>query len=289
MNVVAVVLNWNNEPDTSACLESLVADGFPLSRVVLVDNASADGSGDRLRARFSEVRYVQTGANLGYAGGNNVGAREALAMGAEWVLVLNNDTVVEPGMLQALLSTGLSNARAAAAAPKILRFDDPTVLWFDGGYYSTMRALGMHRREGARDTMPETRTAERVTFLTGCCLLLRASAIAPMRELFRSDFFLYVEDTELCVRLQHAGWELWYQPAARLRHKVPPFGAIAPARHLVLRDRNRRRLVRSHYGAIERVLFALWFYPTRVMRGVEYLVRGDLARAKAIVEGSLVR
>ena len=177
MTTIAVVLNWNNEPDTAACLESLAADGLPMAQVVLVDHDSADGSGTRLHARFPEARYLQTGANLGYAGGNNAGIRQALAMGADWVLVLNNDTVIEPGMVGALVAAGESHARAAAIAPKILRFDDPTILWFDGGYFSKMRALGGHRGEGARDRAHDLRPAERVSFLTGCCLLLRSSAI----------------------------------------------------------------------------------------------------------------
>lgn len=289
MTVVAVVLNWNNEPDTTACLESLVADGLPLAQVVLVDNASADGSGDRLHARFPEARYLQTGANLGYAGGNNAGIRQALAMGADWVLVLNNDTVIEPGMVRSLVTAGESHSKAAAIAPKIVRFDDPTILWFDGGYFSRMRALGGHRGEGARDRIPDPRPAERVSFLTGCCLLLRSSAIAGMGEVFRSDFFLYVEDTELCVRLARGGWELWYEPAARLRHKVPPSGAVPPAKHLRLRERNRRRLVRSHYGVLGRLLFWFWFYPTRVVLVLGNLFRGDLPRAQAILKGSLER
>lgn len=289
MMVVAVVLNWNNEPDTADCLASLAADGLPASQVVLVDNASADGSGDRLHARFPGARYVQTGANLGYAGGNNVGAREALAMGADWLLVLNNDTVVEPGMLRALLVAAESAPHAAALTPKIVRFDDPAILWFDGGYFDRMRALGGHRGEGARDVSPETRPPERVSSLTGCCLLIRASAIAPMPELFRADFFLYAEDTEFCVRMERHGWELWYVPMARLRHKVPPIGTIPPARHLQLRDRNRRRLVRSHYGLADRARFWCWFYPTRVMLVLGYVLRGDLPRAKAIVRGSLER
>jgi hypothetical protein len=287
MTVIAVVLNWNNEPDTVECLESLVADGLPLAQVVLVDNASADRSGDRLHARFPEARYVQTGANLGYAGGNNAGVREALAMGADWVLVLNNDTVTEPGMLHALVTAGESHSGAAAVAPKIVRFDDPTILWFDGGYFSRMRALGGHRGEGARDRVPDLRSAERVSCLTGCCMLLRARVIAPMPELFRTDFFIYAEDTELCVRLERDGWELWYVPAARLRHKVPPHGAAPSARQIYLRDRNRRRLVRSHYGALDRLRFRLWFYPTRVILLLGHLIRGDLPRARAILKGSL--
>lgn len=289
MRVAAVILNWNNETDTAECVDSLVADGLPLAQVVLVDNASADGSGDRLHARYPGARYVQTGANLGYAGGNNAGARVALAMNADWVLVMNNDTVVERGMLATLVAAGEARGRAAALAPKIVRHDDPSRLWLDGGTFSRMRALGRHRGEGTQDVLPERREPERMDFLSGCCLLLRASVIAPMAELFRFDFFLYVEDAELGVRLERDGWEQWYVPAARLRHKVPPVQSEAAAWQLHLRDRNRRRLVRSHYGLLQRMIFAGWFYPTRLVLVVRYLLRADLPRAGAILRGSLER
>lgn len=289
MRISAVILNWNNEADTSECVDSLVADGLPLTQIVLVDNASADGSGELLRARYPSARYVQTSANLGYAGGNNAGVRAALAMGVDWVLVMNNDTFVEPGMLQALIAAGEMRPRAGALAPKIVRYDDPSRLWFDGGDFSRMRALGRHRNEGVRDVLPDVREPERVTFLSGCCLLLRAPAIALMSELFRSDFFAYVEDAELGVRLEREGRELWYVPAARLRHKVPPLPAEPAAWQLHLRDRNRRRLVRGHYDLLQRLAFAGWFYPTRLLLGVRYLLRGDLPRAGAILRGSLER
>lgn len=289
MKVVAVILNWNNEPDTVACIGSLVDDGLALAQVILVDNASADGSGDRLRERYPEARYISTGANLGYAGGNNTGVQAALTTDADWVLVMNNDTCVERGMLKELIAAGEARPHAAALAPKIVCHDDPSRLWFDGGDFSWMHALGRHRNKGARDVLPDAREPVRVTFLSGCCLLLRASAIAPMPDLFRSDFFAYVEDAELGVRLARGGWQLWYVPAARLRHKVPAVNVPANAWQLHLRDRNRRRLVRSHYGLLQRMVFAGWFYPTRLLLGVRYLLCGDLPRAGAILRGSLER
>src|SRR5688500_11427372 len=102
-HVVVIVLNWCREEDTAECLRSLEASDWPNLTILLVDNASGDGSGDRLHARFPHVAYLQTGANLGYTGGNNRGFAWALAHGADHVLVLNNDTVVDPACIGPLL------------------------------------------------------------------------------------------------------------------------------------------------------------------------------------------
>lgn len=281
----AVVLNWCNLDDTITCIETLVADGLPLEQIVIVDNGSPDGSGAALHTRFPECIFLQTGENLGYAAGNNAGAQVAIARGAEWILILNNDTVVEPGMLAAL-QRATDDPRCAAVGPKILRHDDPSILWWDGGAFSVMRALGRHWGENHPDRPTDDRSPSTVSFLTGCCLLLRVSAIRSLEHLFDPTYFAYVEDAELGLRLRHAGWRLLYQPQARLRHKVPPHGTAPAPWALQRRDRNRRRLAATHYGLWKRAAFITWFYPTRLLTIGRYLLHGDRPRAIAVFAGT---
>lgn len=285
-DVVAVVLNWCNAPDTLACIESLRADGLPYERIILVDNASPDGSGARLQAQLPQVRYIANGENSGYAGGNNVGVQHALRTDAHWILVLNNDTLVERGMLATLHATGAADPSCAAVAPKILRADEPARLWFDGGDFVPYGAIGRARREHEHDRLPEQRDPASCTFLTGCALLLRREAIARYETLFDPTYFAYVEDAELSRRLRRDGWRLLYEPRARLLHKVPPIGAEPPIWAIVRRDRNRRRLAATHFGLLERLQFACWFYPTRLVRIAQYLAKGDGPRARAVFDGT---
>jgi hypothetical protein len=283
--VTAVVLNWCGEEGTAACLRSLLAGDYPALTILLADNGSPDGSGPRLHAAFPEIAYLQTGANLGYTGGNNAGIRWALEGGAEQVLVLNNDTVVEPAAVTHLVEAAASGARVGAVSPKILHYDAPDRIWFGGGVMSRIRGLGVHERRGEHDIPIANEPVRDITFATGCCCLFSGDALRAVGG-FAEDFFAYVEDVELSLRLSRAGYRLLYQPAARVLHRVPLHEGAAPTPFRILhRDRNRRRLVRRHFGWRDRLVFAAWFYPSRLVTLARYVGSGDWERAGALLRG----
>ncbi len=289
MSVWAIVLTHGGaEEITAECIESLLRQDYAGLTVLLVDNASFDGSGERLRERYPRIEYLNTGANLGYTGGNNRGMAHALGRGADYLLVLNNDTVLEPDCVGTMMRSAASAERLGALTPKILYWDDPRRIWYGGGDYSFTRAIGSHRAEGQLDDPREAARLDEITFATGCCFLMPAAVAREMGG-FREDFFIYCEDVELSLRLNRAGYRMYYQPAARMLHRDKPRGSLTPPFATVQRDRNRRRLVREHYGPLGRLAFALWFYPTRVVRLGQYLLRGDLAGARAVVEGAVQR
>ena len=188
--VVVVVLNWNREADTRECLASLDADRSAPHTILLVDNASEDDSGARLHAHFPGVAYLQTAENLGYAGGNNAGIAWALDHGAEFVFVLNNDTVVPAGCLQTLLAALESSPAMAAVAPTIVRHAHPDQMWWAGGHFSATKGLGVSHLDSPR---PDAPALVPCTFLSGCALLMRAEALRSLGG-FRADYFAYLED-----------------------------------------------------------------------------------------------
>ncbi|MGI9179337.1 MAG: glycosyltransferase family 2 protein [Longimicrobiaceae bacterium] len=286
--VTAVVLNWCGEADTAACLRSLLASDYPMLHILLVDNGSPDGSGERLHCAFPQVEYLHVGENTGYSGGNNRGIERALEGGAEFVLVLNNDTLVEPDCVARLVEVACATREVGAVGGKILYFDAPARIWFGGGDFSRLRAVGLHRHEREADPDPTGGAVEEVSFLTGCCLLIPARVLREVGP-FEEDFFMYVEDLDLTYRMRAAGYRLLYQPGARLLHRVAPDAAPPTSRQIVLRDRNRRRFVRRRYGRADRLRFALFFYPTRVVQAARYLLRGDGGRAVAIWHGMTLR
>ena len=282
--VTAIVLNWCREEVTLECLKSLLACDYPGLTVLLVDNGSPDGSGERIHAAFPGVAWVQTSSNLGYTGGNNRGINWALERGADYVLVINNDAVIEPDAVTRLVEAAGAGPQVGAVAPKILYFRAPDRIWFGGGRFSVLRGTGIHQRQGRRDLPAVDDAVRDVSFVTGCCCLLSADALRRVGG-FAEDFFAYVEDVELSVRLSRAGYRLLYQPAARVLHRVPE-DPVAPTPFQILhRDRNRRRLVRRHLAPAQRMLFAARFYPSRLMRLAQYAGVGDWARAGAIWRG----
>ncbi|MSR22642.1 MAG: glycosyltransferase family 2 protein [Gemmatimonadetes bacterium] len=281
-SVTAVVLNWCDAESTTACLAALEGQGYPGLSIVLVDNGSPDGSGDLIRERFPHVEFVQTGANLGYSGGNNRGIEAALKNGADYLLILNPDTFMEPGALHLLIQVASADDRVGAVAPTVVRMDDPEHVWYGGGEFDSMRALGIHWNGNGRGARPAG--PHEVSFFTGSAVLLSARAVREVGA-FAEDYFLYVEDAELSIRMNRAGWRIVHQPGARVRHRLPPLGEEPAPYQIRFRDRNRRRLARTHLTPVRRFTFRAWFYPTRAAHLARYLLMGDFSRAGAIVRG----
>jgi len=204
------------------------------------------------------------------------------------VLVLNNDTVVEPSCVSTLVASAEQHGLPCVVAPKILFYDEPERIWYAGGDLSYVRAAGRHRGERTLDDPLEAPRVEPITFITGCCFLMPA-AVARDVGGFREDFFIYCEDVELSLRLGRAGQAMVYQPAARLLHREPPTSTHPNAFQIFHRDRNRRRMARQHYGILQRIAFAAWFYPTRAARLAQYVARRDWDRARAIVSAAVAR
>jgi len=146
--VTVIVLNWCDAPATAACVESLLASTYPALSILIVDNRSPDGSGEELKGRFPQVPYIQTGGNLGYTSGNNRGIRRALDEGADFALVLNHDTLVDPGAIGSLVEAARTGDRVGAVAPTVVRMEDPESVWYAGGSVDPMRALGVHWNDG---------------------------------------------------------------------------------------------------------------------------------------------
>jgi GT2 family glycosyltransferase len=252
---------------------------------LVVDNLSGDGSFERLQARFPMVEFLQTGANLGYAGGNNRGIEWALERGAARVLVLNDDAEVLPGCLGTLEAALDADPRAAMAAPLLLHEGSEARIWWAGGRWDWLRVLGHHDGFGqplSQFALPRGPTA--VSFVSGCCVLFRAEALRRDGA-FREDFGSYVEDLELSRRYARGGWRLLFVPDARALHKVAyPEGAPA-AWKIERRDTNRRRVAVEHLSVLQRAAFWPLFVATRLARFVQYALQGDRARAAAILRG----
>jgi GT2 family glycosyltransferase len=206
VNLVAVVLNWNGGADTLAALASL--DGIP---AICVDNGSTDGSDALVAERLPGVELIRTGANLGFAGGNNVGIVRALECGADWVLLLNNDAVAEPGLSEALERAAAQRPDAGLLACKVMAEDGRSVQYAGASFNARLGYSG-RIETGGPDELRDVERADGAALAVSRVAVERAG---PLDE----TLFLYVEDVEWSLRIRRAGFAVVLVPEARVRHK----------------------------------------------------------------------
>ena len=215
-NVGIVISNYNGWQDTVQCLESLQKQTYRNFEIILLDDASTNDSVQQLQKHLTEnTVFLPQEANSGFAAVNNVGMRRALADGCDWVLLLNNDTVVAPDFLETLLR---DTPAGAVSCPKMLFLDPPDEIWFAGGELDRatgkVKHLGGHEKDG-----PAFAEKKQVSFITFCCVLLPRQVVEEVGFLDET-LFMYCEDVDYCIRLADAGVPLWLLPDARIWHKA---------------------------------------------------------------------
>lgn len=278
--VVAVVLNWNLARETEACVASLLAGDYPSQRVLVVDNGSTDDSVAQLRARFDDrIDLVETGVNLYYAGGSNVGLRWALEAGADYCLVMNNDTVVAPDMVSWLVRTALAYPDAAILGPMICDSHDRSRIWAMGSL--RRRWLPMARDLGRGEVdQGQYPTPLVVDYVTGCAMMVRREVLTRV-GLFDPGYQMYYEDADLCTRAQAAGFILLVEPRAKMWHLGAASTSLQSATSRYQKTRYRVRFYRQHaHGPLSWVVHPMLWVQESV-RAALALKRGerDLARA----------
>jgi GT2 family glycosyltransferase len=209
--VVVVVLNRNGFSDTDACLRSLAELDYARRETVLVDNGSTDDSVELLRRDHPSLTVLRTDVNRGFGGGANVGIRHALGHGADLVWLVNNDAVVEPGALSALVETAAADPRIGIVGSAVYRFDERSRLESWGG--STYNAI-----LGFPTPATEPVPARELAFITGASMLLRRELVEDV-GVFDERFFIYMEDADLCRRARRRGWRLEVAGGSVVFHK----------------------------------------------------------------------
>jgi GT2 family glycosyltransferase len=262
--VFAATVNWNRYEDTVACVRSLERSTYPLARVVVLDNGSTDGSGDRLERDLQRggVEVLRNPRNEGFAGGANACLRHALAAGADLVFVVNNDTEVDSECVRLLVEALASDTEAALAGPAILFHSRPDCVWQGGGRFSRLRAgivvPGKGRRAAELPDRPE-----RVSFLTWCAVLVTRRALERVGVLDPAYYFYY-EDVDFSLRVREAGMRMTFVPRARVWHKIgdvarertSPFVLYHLGRSCTLLFRKRFRGLYACYGiALQYLLY----------------------------------
>lgn len=249
--VAVVVLNFNGLDDTVICLESLRPVRERGHDIVLVDNASKQDPEVASRAVLPDLVYERTGRNLGYAGGNNVGFRIALERGADFVLVLNNDTVVAPTIVEDLLGAFDADPALGIVGPVINFMDEPGTVMTDGVAFNPGPGTEFFRRVVVTPRADAT-PAVPVDIVNGCCMMIRADVLRRV-GLFDERLFIIHEEADLCLRTIRAGFGCAVLPKTLVWHKGS--SAFERSGRQVQRyfdARNLYYLLRRHAGRVSR-------------------------------------
>ncbi len=263
-DVAIIVLTWNGRDDTLACLQSLQQLTYPSFRVLLVDNGSKDGTTSAVAEAYPEVTVLENGTNLGFAAGNNVGLAEARRMGVKYALLLNNDTVVDPGFLEPLVDTLEASPEVGAAGPTIFYHDHPQTIWSAGGRIDWRVGNTAMIGLGEKVAVEHMGGPQQVDFVTGCALFLRVALLDQIGYL-DPRFFAYYEEVEWCLRLQRAGSQIWYVPDSRVWHKISiEARSDSPLVHYYM-TRNRLLFLKAARAPLRAWLHALIFEYLRTL------------------------
>ena len=231
--VCVVVLSWNGRRWLESCLRSVLLTDYSDFQVVVVDNASEDGSADFLRERFPEVEVVVNPCNLGFAGGNNAGIARALDGGARYVVLLNQDTVVQAGWVRALIEVAEGDDRIGILSPFQ---DDYEGKELDPVFHNLVRDNTPFFQDRARGAVAE---CYEVPTVIGAAMMLRREVVERVGA-FDPVYFAYFEEKDLCRRARASGFRLTVVPDSRIGHwhgQIHADQSLAPVDALFLRNR----------------------------------------------------
>jgi GT2 family glycosyltransferase len=253
--VYIIVLNYNGREDTLDCLSSLFRMDYPNFKVLMVDNASSDGTAEAVGREYPKAEVLQNEKNLMYAGGNNAGMKFALEHGADWVLLLNNDTVADGRLLSEMVDAARAHPEAGVLGPMIYYYPPeggagggdtvggdarrsgaggtggseprmgvggmggrPKIIWYAGGIVKLWRGLTAHRGLREKDT-GQYGKVETTDYVTGCAMLISRECLDKV-GLLDTSYGMYAEDADFSLRARDAGFSLMFVPKGKVWHKV---------------------------------------------------------------------
>lgn len=229
--VFAIAINFNKTEVTREWLDSMQKLHTPdfLLEIVIIDNASVEPFTVAKHQKKENVHIIYNKDNAGFTGGNNLGMEFALQNGANYILIINNDTIVDPHLVTHLLKTLESNPKIGMTTPKIYfakgheyhkdrytKEDLGKVFWYAGGYTDWANIMSVHRGVDEVDHGQYDK-AEQVEFASGCCMLIKREVLEKV-GFFDKRGFMYYEDAILCERIRRSGYEIWYVPSATMWH-----------------------------------------------------------------------
>ena len=262
--VSIIILNWNGLQDTLECLDSLKKISYPNYKIIVVDNGSTGDDVQVIRHRYDQmVEIIENRANLGFTGGNNVAIKAVLQQAeSKYIMLLNNDTKVEPDFLSQLVTKIESDDQVGIVGPVIHYYDKPQKIHSQGGVISLY--WGWHFVGGSYHRQPYKDATKflRLHYYSGAAMLIRTEVLRQVGS-FDNDYFYYTEDVDLGYRVFKAGYKIVCEPKSKIYHKEGSSVGqeIRNPKTAFYENRNAVMFIRKHGTWLQKIIFITYLFP----------------------------
>lgn len=303
--VYIIILNWNGWQDTLECLESLRQATYKNFFVVVVDNASRNDSIERIEqwahnkripidiyelsdrvaglikikgeptldSNFRKLHLICSKTNLGFCAGNNVGMEFGVKNGAEYLLILNNDTRCEPDFIEPLVDVAESREDAGLIGGLICYEEKPRIIQSMGGRINMILEASLFGYNRSLEDLSKYPTLFTTDWISGCMTFI-PKRIYKFTYGYREELFIWAEDVDLSLRVRKLGFKVYVATDSKIYHKAGmSLGRVTPMTHYYA-NRNRLILKKLHLDPFRRFLFYLWYIASRIVRWTEFTIKG---------------
>lgn len=264
-NYLVVLVNYINWRDTLECIDSLKKSGVENSNILIVENCSTNDSFEKIKFDEPNIKIIRTNKNLGFTGGNNIGIRYAKEKEFKYIILLNNDTIVESdNPIRLLVEEMEKHSDVTLGTGRIFYFPNKERIWYDGGKLLQWRGMAIHYNYGKnKNDILLNDKIKNVDFISGCLMCIRLSDINKL-GLLNDNFFMYLDDIEYSARAIKKNLKLLFVPQVVIYHKA--MGEEQRSPNLIYYSmRNRKILINLHFGSIAKFYFELVLLIKRIL------------------------
>ena len=282
--VYIILLNYNSADDTIECIESIKENETKINyEIIVVDNKSQDNSIQKLE-KVSNIKLIKSDKNNGFASGNNMGIKYAIENGAQYVLLLNNDTTIEKNAISILVKQLENHNELGIISSRIMYYDNKELINYCGGDINWLKATSIHNNYKQKFNNNIEKFFY-TNFITGCCMLIKKEVFEKVGYL-PEEYFMYYEDVDFCIKVKEAEYKLGIDTSSVIYHKVSSSsgGEDSPF-SIQWGTRNRIIFINKYKKYTKGIATILLFYITRLMKVIVYTITRNKAKKIALIKG----
>lgn len=285
--ISVVIINYNGLSDTVECLESLKKVQYTNFRIIIVDNGSGNGEGEIIKNEYgNHVTVILLEKNLGFAGGNNRGINEALEKKSDYIVLLNNDTVVDKDFLDGLKAPFDNNPDIGITTSKIYYFESPNKIWFAGANFNNFsgesKHLGLNKKDG-----PEYSKEYEIGRSSGCSMMVKTEVFRKI-GLLDENFFILFEESEFCYRARKGGFRVFFAPTSKVWHKVSRTMVSDSPKYIYYYTRNNLYFAKNIFSLFHWYLFIIYSMVKSIVYSAYWIMfsgKDGLKRVDMLIRG----